>query len=123
MSFLYNLLIVIFVLNCLFLLFFILIQSGKSSSINLFGGSSQTAFGSNSADVLTKATSFMVFAFIILALLTAYMKSIQSKSSSLEREFTTQDASSPKIKVNEIKPLKTEKEANQQDKPPLTPKK
>lgn len=56
---------VIFVILCVLLIILILLQSDKSAGMGLLGGSSQSAFGSSTADVITKATAVMIGLFMI----------------------------------------------------------
>ena len=67
----YFLLVGVYVLVCLLLIVVILLQQGKGGDIaNAFGGgSSQAVFGARAgATVLTKATTGLAAAFIILSL-------------------------------------------------------
>lgn len=79
MSILISILTVIFVIVCLLLVLLILMQSDKSSGTGLLGGSSQSTFGSSTADVVTKITGVLVALFLIsalgLAALSTYSKS------------------------------------------------
>jgi len=72
---LYSLLIGIYVLVCLLLIVVILLQQGKGGDIaSAFGGGggSQTAFGARAgATLLTKLTTGLAAAFIVLALILA----------------------------------------------------
>lgn len=56
---------VIFLLLCVLLVILILLQSDKSAGMGILGGSSQSAFGSSTADVITKATGIMVGLFMV----------------------------------------------------------
>ena len=90
MTLLYNLLVVVFVINCIFLLLIILLQSSRSSGMSLFGGGGQSAFGSSSADVLTKTTAVLATSFILLALVIAYIRTHSYGTDDLRKEFETQ---------------------------------
>ncbi len=71
MTYLLYLLIVIFVIVCLFLIGVVLLQTGKSADLaGAFGGQgSQTAFGPRgAANLLTKLTSYAAALFMILAI-------------------------------------------------------
>jgi preprotein translocase subunit SecG len=72
---LYSLLIGIYVLVCLLLIVVILLQQGKGGDIaSAFGGGggSQTAFGARAgATLLTKMTTGLAAAFIVLSLILA----------------------------------------------------
>jgi preprotein translocase subunit SecG len=74
---LYYLIVVLYVLVCLFLIGVILLQQGKGGDIaNAFGGggSSQAVFGARSgATLLTRATSVLAALFVVLSMvLTAW---------------------------------------------------
>ena len=73
---LYYLVVVVYVLVCVFLIGVILLQQGKGGDIaNAFGGgSSQAVFGARSgATLLTRATSVLAALFVVLSLvLTAW---------------------------------------------------
>ncbi len=66
---------VIFVILCVLLIIVILLQSDKSAGMGILGGSSQSAFGSSTADVITKITGAMVGIFLVLAMTLAWMES------------------------------------------------
>ena len=69
---LYYLVVVLYVLVCVFLIGVILLQQGKGGDIaNAFGGgSSQAVFGARSgATLLTRATSVLAGLFVVLSLI------------------------------------------------------
>jgi preprotein translocase subunit SecG len=71
MTYLLYLLIVVFVIICLFLIGVVLLQTGKSADLaGAFGGQgSQTAFGPRgAANLLTKLTSWAAVLFMITAI-------------------------------------------------------
>jgi preprotein translocase subunit SecG len=71
MTYLLYLLVVIFVIVCLFLIGVVLLQTGKSADLaGAFGGQgSQTAFGPRgAANLLTKLTAYAAGVFMILAI-------------------------------------------------------
>jgi len=83
-----TILTVIFVIICILLIFLILIQSNRSSGMGILGGGgSQSAFGSSSADVLTKITAIMATIFIGLGLVIAYLKSQSSGLEALKEQL------------------------------------
>jgi len=75
---------VIFVILCVLLVILILLQSDKSAGMGILGGSSQSAFGSSTADVVTKITAYLVGFFMLISLGLASMESFRGKD--LERD-------------------------------------
>jgi preprotein translocase subunit SecG len=74
MGFLIGTVLVFFVIACFFLILLVLVQAGKGGGLGgMMGGASQTAFGSSSADVLTKATRVIAISFIVLSLLLSFL--------------------------------------------------
>ena len=69
----YTVLIVLYVLICSILIAIVLMQSSKGEGLaGIFGGGGgQTLFGGRTGDVLTKATSILGAAFMILSLVMA----------------------------------------------------
>src|SRR2546423_6776422 len=79
-----------FVINCLFLIIVVLLQSGKAADIaGAFGGAgSQTAFGPRgAATVLSRATTWCAIMFMVcaMALVLHTDKAVESGSSVLEK--------------------------------------
>lgn len=85
MDILISLWTVLFIIFSVLLIIIILLQSDKSAGLGILGGSSQTAFGSSTADVITKITTVMVALFMLSSLGLAILQSY--KTSSLEKEF------------------------------------
>jgi len=75
---------VIFVILCVLLVILILLQTDKNAGMGILGGSSQSAFGSSTADVITKITAYLVGFFMLISLGLASMESYRIKE--LERE-------------------------------------
>jgi len=71
---------VIFLILCVLLVVLILLQSDKSAGMGILGGSSQSAFGSSTADVITKATGIMIGLFMVGSLGLAAMESARMDS-------------------------------------------
>lgn len=71
MAFLYYLAITFFILLCVVLCFVILIQESKSSGLGAsFGGeSSESIFGTSTADVLKKFTAWLAVIFLVSCVL------------------------------------------------------
>lgn len=79
----YTVLLVIHVIVSLFLIFIVLIQSGKGEGLSdvFGGGSSQTTiFGTRTGNFLTKATTASAIIFMITCLSLAFMSRRQSGS-------------------------------------------
>lgn len=80
MSALLTTLTVIFVIVCVILILIVLLQSDKNSGMGIIGGSSQSTFGSSTADVVTKITAVLVVLFMVGALGLAILRSYHDKS-------------------------------------------
>jgi len=91
MGFLISFLTVLFIILCVLLIIIILLQSNKSAGMGILGGSSQSAFGSSTASVITKATSVMVFLFMLGSLGLAALESY--RSSAFEKKIMSDDKS------------------------------
>ncbi len=89
MGVLISVLTVLFIILCVLLIIIILLQSNKSAGMGILGGSSQSAFGSSTATVITKITSVMVAVFLLGSLGLAMLES--SRSASLEKEMMKPD--------------------------------
>ena len=60
------LLLIIFIISAFLLIFFVLIQDDQGEGIGgMFGGGSQSAFGSRSGNVLTRFTSILGAVFLL----------------------------------------------------------
>ena len=67
-------LLVLFVIVAVLLVFLVAIQDEKSVGLGgIFGGSSDSAFGSSSSSFLTKATTTLAVLFVVLALSVALL--------------------------------------------------
>lgn len=80
---LYTLLIIIHVISCVFLVTVVLLQQGKGADVGaVFGGSSQTLFGSSGAgNFLTKLTSATAIIFMLTSLSLTYGAAKQTSRS------------------------------------------
>jgi preprotein translocase subunit SecG len=69
MTILFDILMVLFILVCMFLILLVLIQKGRGGGLSsAFGGAGgSTAFGSKTGDVLTWTTSVVFLIFLLLA--------------------------------------------------------
>ncbi|MCS6927469.1 MAG: preprotein translocase subunit SecG [Candidatus Binatia bacterium] len=70
----YTTLIIVHIFSCFFLIAVVLLQQGKGSDVGaVFGGSSQTIFGSSGAgNLLTKLTTGTAIVFMLTSLLLTY---------------------------------------------------
>jgi len=72
---------VLFIILSALLIIIILLQTDKSAGMGILGGgSSQSTFGSSTADVITKITTIMVALFMLGALGLAMLESYKAKS-------------------------------------------
>jgi len=84
-------LLVLFVIVSLLLVFLIAIQDEKSEGLGgIFGGGSNTAFGSYTSGVVTKATGALAILFLVFALLVAFVNKSPSTDKLLD-SVTTED--------------------------------
>ncbi len=87
---------VIFLILCVLLIIIILLQSDKSAGMGIIGGSSQSAFGSSTADVITKISAVMITLFMLGSLGLAVLES--NRSESLQKKvLETEEAGSGMI--------------------------
>ena len=71
-----TLLIVIYAIASLFLVIFVLLQAGKGAGMGLFGGGgSNTTFGAQGGDILTRITTVLGVIFFGIALIIAFIYS------------------------------------------------
>jgi preprotein translocase subunit SecG len=88
---------VIHVVSCIFLIVVVLLQTGKGADMGaVFGGGSQTLFGSGGAgNLLTKLTTGTAVAFMITSLILSYGQNHTSGSGLLNRIPADSGASAP----------------------------
>jgi preprotein translocase subunit SecG len=98
---------VLFLILAALLVILILLQSDKSAGMGILGGSSQSTFGSSTADIITKITGVMVGIFMLGSLGLAVLESY--RVSSIEKEFGS--AGSDKSEIVKDK-TDTEKKQN-----------
>ncbi len=78
-------LLVLFVIVCAIIIFLILLQNEEGDSLGgLFAGGSNSAFGSKSGNVLTKATYIAVTLFFVTTFLLAFLNKGVSDKGLLE---------------------------------------
>jgi preprotein translocase subunit SecG len=83
---------ILFLILAVLLVILILLQSDKSAGMGILGGSSQSTFGSSTADIITKITGVMVGVFMLgslgLAVLESYRTGIIEKQFSSDKDKT-----------------------------------
>jgi preprotein translocase subunit SecG len=100
----YSILIGLYILICGILIAIVLMQSSKGEGLaGVFGGGGgQALFGGRTGDVLTKATSVLGAAFMVLSLVLALISGRAPRSFIQELQATTgQEASSALDSVGE----------------------
>ena len=84
-------LLVLFVIVSLLLIFLVAVQDEQSEGLGgIFGGGSNTAFGSHASSVVTKATATPAVVFMILALVVAFVNKSPSQDKLLDSVKTEQ---------------------------------
>jgi len=117
---------IIHVFACVFLVVVVLLQTGKGADMGaVFGGGSQTLFGSGGAgNFLTKMTTGTAIAFMLTSLLLTYGQSREPSSRLLERlpAPAAQDAAPlPPPAANEPATPPVAPQANAEGAAPQTP--
>ncbi|MCX8124412.1 MAG: preprotein translocase subunit SecG [Spirochaetes bacterium] len=92
MSILVSIGTVLFVILSILLIIIILLQSDKSAGMGILGGSSNTAFGSSTADIITKITTVMVALFMVGSLGLSVAESFRARS--LEKDLLSDEKKS-----------------------------
>jgi preprotein translocase subunit SecG len=111
MSILISIGTVLFVILSILLIIIILLQSDKSAGMGILGGASNTAFGSSTADIITKITTVMVALFMVGSLGLSVVESYRARS--LEKDLLNEEKSGGVI---EQKALEKPQEQSQQPK-------
>src|SRR3974390_310438 len=110
MGFLIGLLTVVMVLNCLVLMFLVLIQlPKKEAGAGLaFGGSASDAlFGAGSGNVLTKITKYAAGGFFVLAVVLSFLQQQSASSTTSSFEKALQQSGSPSASTPALPPPTT----------------
>ena len=90
---------VIFSVACVLLIIIILLQADKGAGMGILGGAGQSTFGSSTADIITKITTFFVAIFMIGAMALSALES-KRVSSLKEKIFNTDIESSESSENN-----------------------
>lgn len=89
MTLLHISLLIVFIFICFLLISSVLLQTGKGGGMaGLGGGSSDSAFGAHTANILQKFTMWCVIAFFGLVVVLAHMTKQNDDSSSVMDHFT-----------------------------------
>ncbi len=85
----YTFLLVFHIGVCLLLIFFVLIQSGKGSSLaNIFGGGGmETVFGAETPTILNRITGILAIIFIVSSLVLAITPGKLTRKSILKQQI------------------------------------
>jgi preprotein translocase subunit SecG len=100
---LYTILIVVYVIVCVFLVLTVLLQQGKGAEIGAVFGSSDTIFGSaGPASFLHKITSGLAVLFMVLALVLTYLSAHRVEDSIMQdAEVTTSPVTTEPVEIPE----------------------
>lgn len=104
---------VLFLILAVLLVILILLQSDKSAGMGILGGSSQSAFGSSTADVITKITGVMVALFMLGSLGLAALES--HRTNQIEKEFGPSDSDISELAPEKDQPADTENSSSMKD--------
>lgn len=100
----------LFVLSSFFLIILVIFFQTKGGGMGgiLGGGASQTAFGSSSGDILTKATRYTAIGFIALSLALSFLFAKKQETILPEKEGTIMPDSKAKTAPAESNKIKTD---------------
>ena len=119
MGALFTLAIVLYTIVCVLLILLVIIQGGKAEG--LFSSSQSNVLGSQSANVLTKATRVLSTIFIVGALVISIV--ISSQKTAFETVDATKEAVIPAVGTESVTPAVVNTNAVQESIPatPLVP--
>jgi preprotein translocase subunit SecG len=96
-----TLIIVVHIITCIFLILFVLLQAGKGAEVGAtFGGISQTFFGSQGGNVLTKITTVLAFVFMFTSIGLTVVEHRTITKSVMQDVVSTQTAPQPQANTN-----------------------
>lgn len=102
MGVLTSFLTVLFVIVCILLILIVLLQADKGAGMGILGGAGQSTFGSSTADIITKITTFFVAIFMIGSLGLSILAS--KKSATLKNKiYTSEEKPSGMIEKEPVK--------------------
>ncbi len=109
----FTLILIIHIIVCFFLIFIVLVQSGKGAELGAaFGGSSQTLFGARGAATLfSKLTTIAAVVFMITSLVLAMIEArggsvIKRSSVTDQRKSIPQMPGAPSAPVQGAQPVR-----------------
>jgi preprotein translocase subunit SecG len=109
MGVLTSVLTVMFAVLCVLLVIIILLQADKGAGMGILGGAGQSTFGSSTADIITKITTFMVAVFMLGSMGLSILGS--KKTTSLkDKIFSSEEKPSGMIEQAPLQP-ETEKKS------------
>ncbi len=120
-----TLLIITHYLLCFFLIVVILLQAGKGADVGaVFGGASQTVFGSRGpATFLNKATAFVAAGFLVTSIWLAHIAKTQTGTSVMDKAAVTEQTAPTAAATAEVDKLEPATEAVPAEKATEAPKK
>jgi len=98
---------VIFSVACVLLIIIILLQADKGAGMGILGGAGQSTFGSSTADIITKITTFFVAIFMIGAMALSALES--KRVSSLKEKIFNPDIESSESSESNPQPTEDNK--------------
>lgn len=106
-----GILIVIHIIACVGLIFFILIQSGRGGGLIGSFSSAESIFGTKTSTFLTKTTTVLAITFFLTCLSLAFL-SVQQNKSIVEQEVKKQSKSPDEIVETQVAQEKEPQEQN-----------
>ena len=108
-----TLFITIHIITSIFLILFVLIQSGKGAEAGaMFGGASQAFLGTKSGNVLTKITTSLAIIFMATSIVLTFIQSQKNNSTIMQdAKINVEQSAETKEKAEEKAEEKT-KESN-----------
>jgi preprotein translocase subunit SecG len=77
---------IIYAIACVLLVIVVMLQSGKSGGMGLFGGSGSSTLGSQGGDIMTRITTILGTIFLVVAILFTIIVSRDNTASRLDKQ-------------------------------------